>query len=324
MKRVIGTHKETNVVGLLNADGFKESDRRAFDLKCPTNYCGCTFHFRKAHMAGGNTEKIYATFVKNPSSSHEAGCPNDIERIVRENHDYITMMDGKPHVRVNFPLGASTRDLYPQRHMTEEFTARAKSYDHIKPFSSLHDLSSFIEKNFGAMDSDAASEIIVIYQGHSVAWSSLFKGSDQYDKLNARARNYKFDGDRTMTSPAITIVKPVKEASINDKGKRRFECESQRVKIDNRWQYVVPVIVCDGNETTDMIVSALEKKSVLCVTARPFNAGPARMPSHFPQQRVTLLVKQPEQLCEVSGDYWKVMHKKENQLELGLPKPLLQ
>jgi hypothetical protein len=317
MKKV-KAYQNGELKSLIRAEAVTEDTRRAFDFRCIENGCDCSMHWRKAVYAKGNTDPIAPTFVKNKSSSHMEGCAGDLERIVRENIEYTTIKNGQVHVRLNFPLGSAPVDRFPLRGwLTEQQLKAAENRKDIKPYSSLKDLVKFLEKNFYKIDSDAAAEVVVNYQGKSIEWGKLFKGSDQYDKLFYRATKDKASPD-DPTQPIVTIVRPLKEIDRNKGGKARFECEEQHVKILGRKQKVVPVIVCDGHDhlLEQKMRNALQNNSTMIVTSRPFYPGSESMPSRFGTQRISLFVHKTEQVEPVASSYWKVSHKPENQLKL--------
>jgi len=303
----------------MRADAVTEETRRAFDWRCEENACMCQMHWRKAVYAKGNTDPIDPTFVKNRSSQHKEDCPRDIERIVRENSEYTTLKNGQIHVRVNFPLGSSRVDRFPLRgYLTEEMKKAAENQKDIQPYSNLADLVKFIEKNFGGLESESAGEIVVNYQGRSVEWSKLFKGSDAYDKLYYRSTNFKKVEELDVTSPIMTIVRLVKELEMNERGKRRFECEEQRVKLMGRRQKVVPVIVCDDSEPAlaKKIEKYMNEGAVMIVSARPFHPGFNSPPSRMGEQRISMLVHKVEQVEAVDAKYWKPSYRPGKQLDL--------
>lgn len=321
MKRV-KAYQDGQLVTLMHAEAVTEETRRAYDYECIETGCRCRMHWRRAVLAKGNTDPRPATFAKNKSSSHLDSCPRDIDRILHENIDYVTVKDGEIHVRINFPLGAAPVDRYPQRGwLSEQMMKAAENQKTIKPYPHIKDLVKFIEKNFQTLDSEAAGDIVVNYQGKSVEWRKLFKGSDRYNKLFARALNYKEDENGRTTSPIVTIVRPVKELEMNKSGKPRFECEEQHVKIDGRKQKIVPVLVCDPHERAlaGTIKEIMKQGGTMIVASRPFYPGPNSIPSRFSEQRISLLVYKMEQIAPVSNTYWKVTHKPSNQADLFAP-----
>ncbi len=310
MKRVKGLDKESGtLVGMVHAASVTEGSRYAYKYGCVYDDCGCTFHWRRAVQAKGNTDPIPATFVKNRSSSHKDGCPADFEAIHRENSEYTTLKDGAIHVRVNFPLGSAPVDRFPKRgYLSEELLKAALNQKDIQPFGSLKELVKFIDKNFGGIESDAAAEIMVNYQGRAVEWGKLYKGSDRYEKLYARSRDFKYQDEGKDTPPIITVVRPVTDLGISEKGHRKFGCEEQRVKIEGRWQRVIPVIVCDkfNTDLAHAIEKNIEDNETMLIAARPFHPGMRSKPAQFGELRVSMFIHNASQLTVADPSLWRV------------------
>lgn len=320
MKTAKAFDKETGILrGLLDARSVTEETRRAYVYQCRYNACDCTMHWRKAVHGKGNTQPVPPTFVKNRASDHKDKCPGDLERIHRENINYTTLKDGQIHVRVNFPLGSSNVDRHPLGgYLSDEIMQAAKNDRIIRPFGSLSSLAKFFEKNFGGLESEAARDVIIHYQGQSVEWSKLFKGSDRYEKLYIRSQNHTYSDAGKETPPIVTVVRPYKEISPNREGKRRFECEEQEVVVDGRKQRIVPVIVCSRSEPTlaSTMHTHMEARDNVLVTARPFHPGLVSRPAQYGQLRISLLVHKLEQLTMVEPKYWHPSYQKVDQLTI--------
>ncbi len=306
---------------IMPAAAVTEATRHAYEWRCIENGCDCTMHWRKAVHAKANTDLRDPTFAKNPSSAHKAGCVRDFTRILHENIDYVTVKNGQIHVRVNFPLGSSSIDRFPQRgHLTAEMKRAAEGQKDVKPYSSIKDLAAFIEENLGGLDADAAGEVIVDYQGKEVEWGKLFKPSDAYEKLYLRANTRK--GVNEGTSPIITIVRPIKEILPNGNGKRRFECEFQQVKIPEyaKRQKVIPVIVCDSHDpvVSDKVEKTMRDSSIMIIAARPYQPKDeeSSAPAHFGKQQISLYIHKVEQIASVDPKYWKLGYQPAVQLDL--------
>ena len=231
----------------------------------------------------------------------------------------MTVKNGQIHVRINFPLGSSSTDRFPPRgHLSAEMKRAAENQKEIKPYTSIKALAAFMEANLGGLDTDAAAEVVVGYQGKQVEWEKLFKPSDAYEKLYARAVNHK--GITENTSPILTIVRPIREISPNEHGKRRFECEMQQVKIQgmSKRQKVIPVIVCDDHDpaVAKRIDKMMQDSVTIIVSARPFHPGPRSMASRFGEQRISLLIHKIEQIAAVDAKYWKPNYQPAVQLDL--------
>lgn len=306
--RRVKAFKDGVLHSLMKAEAVTEETRRAYDFQCIENGCSCTMHWRRAVYAKGNADPRPPTFAKNPSSEHKFNCPGDVERIMHENIDYVTIRNGQVNVRINFPMGGAPSDRFPAKgYLSEQMKQAAENQKIIKPFSDIGKLAGFIEKVFGSLDAESAGDVVVNYQGKSVEWSKLFKGSDMYDKLYHRARNLKRTDSGYITQPIFTVVKPLYEMGRNEQGKRRFACEDQLVQIEGRSQKITPMIVCDKNEPmlAKTIAKHAENKTPLLVTARPFYSGPESKPAQYGDHRIRLFIHDLSQVAPVAGRYWK-------------------
>lgn len=290
---------------IVRADDFDPADRKKYRYECPENGCNCTVHWRKETSVYGHAETRPATFVKNPSSSHRSGCSYDIERIVRENHEYILYQNGSMHVRLNFPLGSAPKDRRPMAgYLTEQQINAAHNQSHIKPFSSLKDLTAFFTKAFGRFDSEAAMDVMVAYQGHEVAWGALFKGSNYYDKMLLRAQSPRKDIGET--APIVTVLQLDHEIDTNQNGKRRFVATPQKMRIDNRIRTIRPVVVCDdtrGPSLGDLVKCFAKQNVTVAISARPFYAG-----MQYGTDNVYLNIYHGAQITPVDQSYWKPIY----------------
>lgn len=304
MKKAKALDKETGLlVRLISAIGMSEAQRYAFDYRCPEASCECKVHWRRAVEAKENTDPRPATWVKNPSSAHSSGCFHDYERIASENHEYTYLMNGKFHVRINFPVGAAKQDTHPLRpgYLSGQQIQAAENTKHIKPFGSLKDLVKFIEKNLGPIDSDTLPDLVMHYQGKEAHFSDKIIGSLDYARL--------YDATlpppgQTSTASALTIVRLDHEIDKNRYGKHRFACTPQDVKIDGRKHSITPVIVCpsDNPAFVDEMREAAKGNQVMAVMARPFSQG-----ANFsrPSTPVYLTLAKDRQIAVVSDSYWK-------------------
>ncbi|PZO85396.1 MAG: hypothetical protein DI626_07495, partial [Micavibrio aeruginosavorus] len=265
----------------MRAEAVTEETRRAYDFQCIEDQCSCSMHWRRAVYAKGNADPRPPTFAKNRSSDHKLNCPGDVERIMHQNIDYVTIKDGRVNVRINFPMGGAASDRFPAKgYLSEQMKQAAENQKIIKPFSSIGKLSDFIEKVFGSLDSESAAEVVVNYQGKSAEWGKLFKGSNMYEMLYHRARNLKQTESGHVTSPIFTVVKPLHEMGRNEQGKRRFACEDQLVHIGGRTQKITPTIVCDKGEPmlAKTVAEHAKNQTPLIVCARPFYSGTESKP----------------------------------------------
>ncbi|MFA5592976.1 MAG: hypothetical protein WC989_06660 [Micavibrio sp.] len=301
MRRAKAYDKQSReFIGFKHADGFNEAVRYAYDLRCPEQGCDCSVHWRKQVHAKENTDIRPATFVKNRSSSHAAGCFQDYERIARENSAYTFFKDGAFHVRINFPLGTSNRDRFPMRgYLTEQQIAAANDRKDIKPFSTLKELVRFIEKNLGELDGPDLPDLVMNYQGHKAKFDGKMIGNMAYAKLYGITT---LEDRHKNTAVTLSIVRPAHEIKRNENGKRRFVCASQPVEIFKRAHRISPVIVAYDDAIAEDIAAAAKKKEILCVVTRPFSPG--WKPGHR-ETSVYLNVAQAAQYTRIDEKYWR-------------------
>lgn len=317
MKRARAFDPDTGeFVGFKRASALTEASRYAFQYKCCEEGCNCSVHWRKTVHAKENTDIRLATFVKNPSSPHNEGCHQDYERIAREHSSYTYFKDGAFHVRVNFPLGAAKVDLNPMRgYLKDEQIAAANNKKNITPFSSLTDLTAFVEKVLGPLDSEDLPDLTLHYQGRTASFADKVIGNLNYKKLYEVSVDYH-KGD--VTPVAMTIVKPDHEISPNDKGKRRFVCTAQEAIVEGRKHAVKPVIVCfnEDESVADTIENAMIKGETLSVITRPFSNG-YRFRTAVTQ--VYLNVRKPEQVAAIADSYWRVIEPPQLRMNFDTP-----
>lgn len=285
------------------ASEMNEELRHAHEYQCPEPSCSCTVHWRKAHSVNENTETRPPVFAKNPSSEHVAGCFYDFKRIAEERQEYTYLKDDQFHVRLNFPVGTSRSDIYPMRgYLTQQQTQAAKNTKTIKPFNSLTDLLKFVEGNLGELDRDDLPDLILHYQGRTALFQDKFIGNKDYERL---AETGMHRSDKADAPSVIAVVKPTHEIEPNSKGKRRFACEAQEVRINGRKHFIQPILVSFNQDY--IVESALSYASgrdkVLSVMARPFCNG-IRFDRY--ETQVYLNIGRGEQMSEISGKYWRM------------------
>jgi hypothetical protein len=285
------------------ASEMSEELRHAHQYQCPEPRCSCTVHWRKAHSINENTETRHPVFVKNPSSDHISGCFYDFNRIAEERRDYTYLKDDQFHVRLNFPVGTSRSDVYPMRgYLTTQQTQAAKNTKTIKPFNSLTDLVKFVETNLGELDREDLPDLVLHYQGRTALFQDKFIGNRDYDRLHAISLLRR---EKSDAPSAFTVVKPTHEIEPNSKGKRRFACEAQEVKINNRKHFIQPILVSTNDDyvVESALSYASQKEKILGVIARPFLS-----PNSFRrnESQIYLNIGRSAQFTELPEKYWRM------------------
>lgn len=285
------------------ASEMSEDLRYAHHYQCPEPRCSCTVHWRKAHSINENTETRHPVFAKNPSSDHIAGCFYDFKRIAEERQDYTYLRDDQFHVRLNFPVGTSRSDTFPMRgYLTAQQTQAAQHTKTIKPFNSLTDLVKFVENNLGELDREDLPDLVLHYQGRTALFQDKFIGNREYDRLHGISLMRK---DKADAPSAFAVVKPTHEIEPNAKGKRRFACETQEVKINGRKHFIQPILVSFNEDY--IVESALrfasQKEKVLGVIARPFANSNQFNRS---ETQIYMNIGRSAQMTELPAKYWRM------------------
>lgn len=289
----------TGFLRLGHAYSITEESRRAFDFGCRNPACGCTYHWRKAVHGKENTDFRAETFAKNPSSSHVEGCHFDYERIARENHEYVFLKDGLFHLRVLFPLGGARVDRYPMRgYLTREQIRSAAENSDKKGVSSLHEMTRFIEKNFGSLESPALEDLVLYYQGQSMPWHDVFIPSDEYGRFFHDAAQKDENGN---SPPRLIAVRVRHENGVTSKGHPKFVCEVQKDRENGCPSGVRPIVSVDHYESGAVAAmrEAAESDRVVLIGSRPFSPV-----NNYAVKNVYLHVHQASQISGLSDDYW--------------------
>lgn len=317
MKRAKVTDGQGQITGIFVAAALGEENRREHEYLCPEVGCSCKVHWRKATRINGNTETRPPVFVKNPSSFHKINCPQDYERIARENHHYTTLIDGQFHVKVNFPLGGDGADRRPSAYLSEAALKDAEKTRHIRPFSSAYDLTRFIHQKLGGLSGDQASDLHLHYQGKSAPWSRVFIPSTEYQRLYARGiSNFNTKEIPGRSQSAITIVKIEREIEPNDKGKRRFICSSQTIVENGKNVEASPVVVINGkgDALPNKLEWAAKEGLPVAIASKPFCTG-----ARYGKTDIYLSIHDVSQISQVAETYWQQKYRPMKQLSLFRP-----
>ena len=312
MRRVLAIDKQSGfVTGRQDARDKTEGTRHSHIYRCLNTSCSCTFHWRQAVRAKENTEVRPATFVKNPSSDHIAGCRYDYSAFAHEHRD-VAFSDGDNlHLRIQFPLGAARSDLRPWEPGALSDRQRLAAHHNIdkRGFSSLEALLDFIEKKLGGLEDPALDDVILHYQGLELKWNDLFVRSDHYSKLIHKGREKDKDD---KTSPTFAIVKPSHMGDRTAKGNRRFICESQEARPDKRLMAVHPILVCRDDFTVSCLDEIVERDGSIMVASRPHIIDPQRGNDLF----AYLYFTERTQYTMVAKQYWHPITAARHQMDL--------
>ena len=293
--------------GIISAEQIREETRRAYAYYCLNTACGCRYHWRRAVHKHENTEMLPPTFVKNPSSSHIQGCRFDFARIQRENHHY-TFLDsqGDLHIRINFPIGGSPRDIDPgSGQLSADRLHAARCEDHFTGVADMKALVGMIEHNFGVLDDTSLDNLYIHYQGASYRWPRLFVDSDEYDVLAKAGQERGNDG---LTPPRLCVVAPSHEIKPNKNGHYRFACTTRPI---HRAFQVQPVLAVhkDTSALYAEVQAAMQDGRPLLVAGRPFSA-----PQRGSRHNCYLFIRQASQVTPIATDYWKPVLQRRGQL----------
>jgi hypothetical protein len=318
MKKVRSFSLRHEFERVVHAGDMPEAERHRHHFKCLNDKCSAAFHLVRGHRRKENTETVDATFARNPGSKHSGGCQYDFESIASHNQYQSFVQDDKLFLRINFPLGGRYVDRHPERGgLTREQRAAADRKTGKKPVAALAVLTHFLEKQFGSLQSEALEDLVLDYQGRSYPWPDVFTDADSYARLHSEAAK-----DELEKKGLLVAVKPLHEASLSGKGKRRFLCESQMVTIGGRREIIRPVIVCENDE----VANEIRKGRTMLVASRPF------IPDHVLSQdlpadskvHVTLYVHDKGQIAPVPESTWRKpvlacgAPRNQIQLQLGL------
>ena len=300
MKRAVtndltGEHRK-----IRSAGDVTEPERYAYTFNCLNLDCGAEFHLRRRTWARETTEEVAATFVRNPSSQHKAGCDYDYESKASRSEEKAFFRDGKFHLRINFPMGSSYSDLHPQRgRLTAAQKATAQNNTGKKAVGTVAGLVKFLEREFGSLENPALENLILHYQGRNYEWPETFGASSNATKIFETAANRLMD----VTAGMLAVVRAHQEISASDKGKRRFICAEAPFTLHDKKSMLRPVIVCE----TAMLAQGIKAGSTVLVAARPF------IPPHILHDEnlhgrgavpVYLYVADRTQFAAIDDKYW--------------------
>lgn len=280
--------------------------KKAVYFKCPTNDCDADTHPISESHPYENTEKRAAHFGTNPHSKHKTDCDYNFERTESNPKEYITHINGVPHLRIGFPFGGSPKDVHRRGNLSVVQKNAASKNTSILPISNVAALKKFVEKNFNA---DDVEKLMLNYQGEKTRWKDVFAPIDGYRTLLHRAVSKRDVHDNPP--PAIAVVKLTGNRDFNENSKMRFYCESQTIRLRNgTLTSVKPVIVAHDEKIAQKIQDA---GSSVFVAARPF------LPPHIAdiyreqlmngtfknaETTVTMYIRSEKQIAALSDDHW--------------------
>ena len=301
MRRIRALDKVTgDLVGIQHAKDKNEQTRRSHIYKCLNTSCSCTYHWRKKVGAKENTDPRPATFVKNKSSDHVAGCRYDFTEFAKDHRDVVYTKDDILHLRIQFPLGTTRSDLRPwiPGALSERQRNAANANIDKMGFASMDALLDFVNKKLGGLDDPILDEVVLHYQGLNLGWNELFVASDEYSKLVRRGRGKDEQG---QTLPTFSIVKPSHAGTKTPKGNRRFICEPQEARPDKRLMEVTPILVCKDDFTVACLDQIVEHDDAVLVAARPYIVEPERGNTLYAYLHFT----EDAQFTRISKSHWR-------------------
>jgi hypothetical protein len=298
-------------LGIIEASDLSDATRHDHDLRCLS--CSAAFHWVDQHRILQNTKVVSAHFRRNRSSSHEDGCAYDYEVLAKKNKDVVFLKNGIPHLRINFAIGSSFTDRYPQRgQLTRQQRAAASQKSNIKSVGSLNEMINFLEKEYETLENEALENLVLEYQGRAYPFGETFIRSDDYTSLfNAAADRNKDNSDGKLVA-----VRPVKEISRNQKNKRRFECEWQHGSTGSRREKIKPIIVCETDSVAQKIAKAANSNEPAVIASRPFISQQTLNNYRRPNVPIYLYAHNHKQIEPVDNKYWRYSPGRQTNLAL--------
>lgn len=297
MKRVRSFTLYDEFEKIRDAGNVGEPWRDCHKFKCLDERCGAEFHWRRASSPLENTREVAATFVRNPSSKHRAGCDYDYEAKASRSSEGAFVQNGSLHLRVNFPLGGAYGDLHPERGRltaTQKHAAAANTKK--KSAGSVATMVKFLEREFGTLENPALENLVLHYQGRSRDWNGIFVKSTDGARLYREAALPAGDKSAGM----LAVVKPEFETSPSGKGKRRIACAEIPVGVDGHRFTLRPLIIC---ETGD-IAQSIKTGAPMLVAVRPFIAPHELKTRPVGTVNLHLYIADHTQFTPVADSYW--------------------
>lgn len=315
MKRVITYlpgHKK-----IRSASEITDSERDVYDFRCLDESCGAEFHLRRRSWPLEATKEVSATFVRNPSSKHKPGCDYDYENKASHHSSVSFYKNGAYHIRINFPLGSSYSDLYPERgRLTAAQKIAAQGNSDKKAVRSVSGLVQLLEKEFGSIENAALENLILHYQGRSYDWPGTFVASNDYTRIFNAAADNKPDVTRSI----LCVVRPELEISPSKKGKRRFACTELPAVVNGQDIKLRPVIVCE----TSQLAQNVKTNKTMLLAARPFISPTVLKDDDllrgFGPIPAYLYVADQTQMAVINNEYWDPVSRRQAEL-FGAPRP---
>lgn len=231
-------------------------------FRCLDENCTAAFHRVSGYRRQENTNEVPPHFARNPHETHRTDCPYDYETKAARHHDVTFMKNGELHLRINFPLGSSYRDLNPARARLPRVDRRtAEDNTGIQSARSLPDMVKILKDEFGGLESPALENLKLDYQGRSFAWMDIFVTPARYGRLVEAAASGTGEQDAVLAD-----IVPEREIGRNSKNKRRMSCAAETALIGDRSLKIRPIIVAGD----DNIIDTLSAGDHFLVAARPF------------------------------------------------------
>ncbi|HEY8191283.1 MAG TPA: hypothetical protein VIG74_02570 [Alphaproteobacteria bacterium] len=297
MKRVRSFTLYGDFEKVRDASNVGEPWRHCHDFKCLDSQCGAEFHWRRASSPLENTKEVSATFVRNPSSKHRAGCDYDYEAKASGSAESAFVQNGRLHLRINFPLGGAYSDLHPERGLLTAAQKRvAAENTGKKSAGSAATMVKFLEREFGTLENPALENLVLHYQGRSRDWNNIFVKSSEGARLYREAASPASDKSAGM----LAIVKPEAEISPSAKGKPRVACAEVTVDVDGRSFRIRPLIICE----TAAIAQSIKPDIPLLVAVRPFISPADLKDRPVGVVNLHLYVADHTQFAPIAESYW--------------------
>ena len=325
MKRVRAFNKASGAEeGIVHASALDDKSRYFYHYRCLDKACDCTFHWRRA-VETSDGERLYPTFVKNPSSVHIPGCAFDYVQKMRSLGAVGEIADDYLYLRIAFPPGGGPDDRgkwskgalsrYHHRHM------RGKAQTHNHVYTHLQDVVRDLETAFTRLDHPALENVYLDYKGRLYNWQDLWVPANSYNRLWQKTG--QIDPDRTGDTPAaLLVVRPKARIADSQRGNPRYVCAMQPGTTRSGIRDIRPVIAAnkDDIQLNSLIESVIAANATLLIAGRPFapqagaapESGQRRNPAN-----VYLYAANGRQAATIHSRYWQRTAAPTGQFTLG-------
>lgn len=307
--------------GIIDARAVSELTRRAFEYRCLNEKCKCLHHWRRAvrgarpsYEANPPPFKLVnrdATFVKNPSSSHIAGCPYDYARLARR-YDNIRHVDGRLYIRVGFELGTDT-DLdpdIPYAGLSRRY-GRAAAQRYVRGFKNLQTITDFLEETFGSLSDPGVEDVVLVTpKNEHIAFTDTIISERHPGRLLNNTSNY--------AGFVMAKVKPDHALDIPHATSETIACEAVPNHLPTGPGFIRPVIAFNKNDSlSPVLVHEMIEQNRPALLAG--YALPVPKQSGAETQDVVIHLRCPEKLAALKPGHWNPRYKPVEGFDFNVP-----